>query len=599
MASAIAHAAVVLARGAARVPKALDRRLVIATVLLAIWPDADYASLLFEVRPNEIFGHRGATHSLVVAVALAALVALVVFRRQFLRVFAFLAAVAASHGLLDAMTAGDLGVALFWPLTPARFHFPFALVASCPVGIDEYLGYWGLLTLANEVLYVIVPIALVVSFVERPDRRRRVAMAGGAWIVSLVALRAFVPDEFRPTKPRLIAPIDTERAGKLADIPRDGLPDGRLIARFDDLRALGLFDVTLEPDAATWSSNFFPSWFGSEGGRWMDGSTKLVWRTLFGFSPPTEAQVRAMGDDERFRLSPTEKLDVALGRWDFPATKQALDRTHNAHPKPRYWNGRCNGVATASLAQREPFRVVEVIAKDGTRVRFHPNDVKALLAASYYKPESSAVIGEVCDTIAFDAPAVCSMNPAVLVVALLDRIGIAKKSFLIDALPTIAKQYYAVAAARVHAADPRAFDASAAKRAPRVDPALEGKIAKLVDVDIELTLSSTTLAMARANVRDPSDATRYARVGLVPVVMRYAATLALAEDGSLIGGVWTGEPPAFEKDGPDDILLVATSPSLTAQGTIDAADQIPWSFVQELERASTDDTSPLPTIDMR
>jgi inner membrane protein len=589
VASAFAHAAVVLARGAARVPEALERRLIIATVACACFADLDYASLLFEVRPNETFGHRGATHSLFVAIAFAAIVALVLFRRQFLRVFAFLAVVAASHGILDAMTAGDLGVALFWPLTSARFHFPFALVASCPVGMNEYFGYWGLLTIANEVLYVVMPIALVVSFVGREDRRRRVVLAGGAWIVALFALRAFMPDEFRPTKPRILEPIDTERAGKLADIPRDGLPNGELVTRLDAFRALGLLDATLKPDGDTWSSNFFPSWFGSEGGRWMDGSTRLVWRTLFGFSPPTEASARAMSDDERFRLSPTEKLDIALGHWDFPATRQALARTHDAHPKPRYWNGRCNGVATAALAQREPFRVVEVIAKDGTRVRFHPNDVKALLAASYYKPESSAVIGEVCDVVAFDAPAQCDMNPAVLVVALLNRIGLAKKSFLIDALPTIAKQYYAVAAVRVHAGDPRSIARDA------IDASLAPRVKSLVPVDIELTLSSTTLAMARANVALAHDATRYARVGLVPVVMHYTATLALAEDTSLVGGVWTGNPP----DGPDDILLVATKPALTESGTLDAADRIPWQLVEELAHASTDDASALPTIDLR
>ncbi len=590
MASAIAHAAVVLTRRAARLPQSLDRRLAVATIFCACFPDVDYVSLLFEVRPNETFGHRGATHSLFAALCVSLVVALLFFpRAYFRRAYPFLFLAAASHGILDAMTAGDLGVALFWPITPVRFHFPFALVASCPVGINEYFGYWGILTIANEVLYVVTPIALVVSLFERVDRRRQV-FAGAAWLVALIALRTFMPDDFRARKPRILEPIDTERAGRLADLPHDDLPDGKLLTRLDDLRARGLFDVTLKSDGDTWSSNFFPSWFGSEGGRWMDGSPKLVWRTLFGFSPPTESAARAMNDDERIKLSPTEKLDLALGHYDFPATKQALDRTHNAHPKPRYWNGRCNGVATAALAQREPFRVVLVIAKDGTKVRFHPNDVKALLAASYYKPETSSVVGQVCDVIAFDAPATCDMNPAVLVVALLNRIGIAKKSFLIDALPTIAKQYYAVAAARVHAGDPRAFGGSH----DAIDSALATRTKSLVDVEIDLTLSSTTLAMARADVRDPNDATRYARVGLVPVMMRYQATLALAEDTSLIGGVWTGDPP----DGPDDILLVATSPSLTATGAIDAADQIPWAFVEDLAHASTDESAAMPTIDL-
>lgn len=589
MASAFAHAAVALTRGAARVPKELDRRLLVATIACATWQDLDYISVAFEVRPHEVLGHRGATHSIFVAIAIAAILAFAFFRRQFLRVFAFLAAAGASHGILDAMTAGDLGVAFFWPVTPARFHFPFALVASCPVGVNEWLGPWGLLTIVNEGLYVIIPIALVVSLVTRRDRRRRVLMAGGAWVVGLALLRTFMPDEFRPTKPRVLEPIDTDRAGKLADIPRDGLPNGALVTRLDDMRALGLLDRDLAPSLVPWSSNFFPVWFGSEGGRWMDGPAKLAWRTMFGFDVPTEAAARAMSDAERFRLSPAEKIDLAFGRYDFPIARQALAVTHNRRPRPRYWNGRCNGVAAASIEEPEPFRVVDVIAKDGTHVRFHPNDVKTLLAVAFYKPTTQYPIGEMCNTIAFDAVAACAMNPAVLVIALVNRIGVARETFLVDVLPTIAMQYYAVAGARVHAADPRPFDGRTTA------PALRGKIAKLVDVDMTLTLSSTTLPMSRANHADARDASRYERVGLVPVMMRYDATIALDDRGAMIGGEWTGNPP----DGPDDILIVSGGPTLTTDGMIDGPEAIPWSFVERLAKASTEDGDAEPTIDLR
>ncbi len=573
MASLFAHSAALLA-----LPEDRTRRLALAALFCACWQDVDYASLLFEVRPHETFGHRGATHSLFVAAAVAAIVAFALFRARFRRVFPILFAVGASHGLLDALTAGDVGVALFWPLTSARFHFPFSLIASCPGGVDEWLGYWGILTLANELLYVVIPVALVVSFLRRPDRRRRVAMAGGAWLVSLVALRLSMPEDFTPTRPRVIEPIDTERAGRLADLPHDDLPNGELVTKLDALKALGLFDTTLRPSVETWSSNFFPAWFGSEGGRWADGAPKLAWRTLFGFSAPSDVH----GLDT-FKLSPTEKIDIALGRNDFPATNQALSRTHNTRPRPRYWKGRCNGVATASLAEPEPFRVVDVIGKDGTKVRFHPNDVKALLAAAYDDPESK-VIGQVCTTVAFDVGATCSMNPAVLVVAALNRIGIAKKSFLIDALPTIAKQYYAVAAARVHVGTPKP-----------VSPPPIPSATQLVDAEIELTLSSTTLPIARADVPESGDSTRYKRVGLVPVVMHYSAVLALAADGSLVGGKWTGDPA----DGPDDVLIVSAKPIVKPNGGLDAADEIPWSLVEKLAKASVDDGPNVPTVDLR
>ncbi|HEX7604536.1 MAG TPA: hypothetical protein VF316_23120, partial [Polyangiaceae bacterium] len=168
----------------------------------------------------------------------------------------------------------------------------------------------------------------------------------------------------------------------------------------------------------------------------------------------------------------------------------------------------------------------------------------------------------------------------------------AKDTFLIDALPTIAKQYYAVAGARVHLRG----EPHPAGGAP-IDPTLAPRVASLVDVDIELTLSSTTLAYARANVLDPDskDGTRYRKVGVVPVVTRYEATLALDASSELIGGRWTGEPA----DGPDDVLIVRGGPTLTNGDRLTAADEISWPFVRELARASADETAAAPTLDLR
>ena len=607
MATLVAHAAIpVLTRRLVAVPEHLERRLLVAAVALACWQDADYATLAFEVRPEEMLGHRGLTHGLFVAAALALVVAFAAFRelrgtRAFWVVAAFLFVAGASHGVLDALTGGDVGVALLAPLSNARFASPFKLLASCPGGVDEMLGYWGVMTIANELLYVVVPLKLLVDALRFADMRRRLAGIACVWGIALFTLRTARPEGFRPTAPRPLLPIDTKLAGYVKDIPTEGLPDGRLLTRLPDLRARGLFDVRLEPSTRAWSSTFFPKWFGSEGGRWMDATPKLVWRTLFGFSPVDATRARAWlaaaksGDPaaERalFDLAPTEKLDLALGRFDFPAQSDSLAGSANMHPKPRYWSGLCNGVATASLYQPEPFRVVDVITADGARVRFHPNDVKALLALSYDEPRTMTVIGDVCGRTAFDAGAECSMSPAVFLVAALNRIGIAKTSFLVDALPTIAKQYYAVAAVRFHLrGEPRPMDRTPAS------PALAGRTASLVDVDMDVVLSSTTLAYARADVlASPSDVTRYRRVGLVPVEKKYEATLALDRSGELVGGRWIGSSP----DGPDDILIVGGGPTLTESGDLDNAKHVPWWFVQELARASVDDGAAVPTVDLR
>src|SRR5437868_2749404 len=104
MASVLAHSAIALI-----VRPRPERRLTLALLIGSLWPDLDLLSLAFEVRPNEMLGHRGLTHSIVAAMLAAAIASLVLrSRRDLLLLFG----VAASHGLLDAITAGDVGVAL-------------------------------------------------------------------------------------------------------------------------------------------------------------------------------------------------------------------------------------------------------------------------------------------------------------------------------------------------------------------------------------------------------------------------------------------------------------------------------------------------------
>lgn len=609
MASAITHAALpVIVLAAVDLPEGTRRRVTIAAALCAMLPDLDVVTAMFEIRTWEPMGHRGVSHSLLIAALVALFVTTFWFhdlatgKREWRRVALVLFGATASHGLLDALTTGEVGVALFAPLTDARVWSPWKLLPSCPVGMSEYLGPWGLFTLANELFYVLIPVGLVVALVRaEPGERRRLYRAGVIWALLAVVLRSMFPDYFAPTVPRFVRGIaKNERDPE--EIPHADLPDGKLVKRWSELEARNLFGRVLRPVTPTWSSSFFPSWFGGEGGRWTEGRPRLVWRTLFGFPAPTEAEARgwisaanagdAAARARLYSLAPTEKVDLVLGRLDFPATVQALALSHNGHP--RYWHGRCNGIAGAAMKHPEPFRVVEVIGVDGTHVPFHPNDVKSLLAIAYDGPEIELIVGEMCTEVTLDSGALCSMNPALFVLAIANRIGIGRDSFLIDALPTIAKQYYAVANARmdvVRAPYPVAGHESV------IDPAVKGRVTSLVDVAMELTLSSTTVSYPEADRRDPRDpvGTTYRKVGLVPVVMRWTATVGLDANGELFAGRWTGDPA----DGPDDVVIVGGNPRLVGDGMLKAADKIPWSLVQSLARASVDEGPAAPVIDLR
>jgi hypothetical protein len=508
----------------------------------------------------------------------------------------------ASHGLIDAVTASDHGVALFAPFDATFRSAPFQLLPSCQVGLEEYLGFWGLVTITNEIVYVLLPVTIAISIVHTSGReRRRKVLIGAAALLGAGALRFVLPEYFAPSLPGVLRAHGSRKEGDPNDLPRDDLPAQKLVTRFEELRALGLFDRPLAPAVSVWSSSFFPAWFGSEGGRWQDGTPRLVWRTLFGVTPPSEDEARgwlaasAGGEsaarERLFRLSPTEKLDLVLGNFDFRATRQALRHSSDKETLPRYWSGRCNGIATATLSHAEPFRVVDAVGVGGHVVRFHPNDVKALLAVAHYDVAVTRAVGHVCAEVSLHAGSRCSMNPAVLVIAIANRIGLAKQSFVVDALPTIAKQYYAVARAEVRVlSGPRALDG-----AP-IEDALAARAASLVDVAIELALSSTTLAYAEADRLEPpgSDPTRYRKVGLVPVTARYRATLVLDAASELLGGRWTGD----REQGPDDLVIVGGGPNLKNGDRLAAADEIPWPVVRELARASADEAASVPRLDV-
>jgi membrane-bound metal-dependent hydrolase YbcI (DUF457 family) len=66
---------------------------------------------------------------------------------------------AASHGLLDALTNGGLGVALLWPLSDARFFAPLRPIQVAP--LRHVLGARAVAALGSELVRVWGPCALL------------------------------------------------------------------------------------------------------------------------------------------------------------------------------------------------------------------------------------------------------------------------------------------------------------------------------------------------------------------------------------------------------------------------------------------------------
>src|SRR5262245_62425304 len=58
-------------------------------------------------------------------------------------------AVLASHGLLDTLTDGGLGAALFWPFDLTRYFAPWRPIPVSPIGL-AFLSPYGLSVAATE-----------------------------------------------------------------------------------------------------------------------------------------------------------------------------------------------------------------------------------------------------------------------------------------------------------------------------------------------------------------------------------------------------------------------------------------------------------------
>lgn len=82
----------------------------------------------------------------------------------------------ASHGLLDAMTDGGLGIALFWPFTPERYFAPWRPLPVAPIGA-RLVSARGLRVMLTE-LVQFAPV-FVYALWPRPDACRARGVRSG------------------------------------------------------------------------------------------------------------------------------------------------------------------------------------------------------------------------------------------------------------------------------------------------------------------------------------------------------------------------------------------------------------------------------------
>ncbi|HVG20615.1 MAG TPA: metal-dependent hydrolase [Blastocatellia bacterium] len=164
MCSVITHPAVPIALYATLPKDSISSTVLLLGAVCSAAPDLDVIGFRFGIRYGDMLGHRGLTHSILFAAALAALLTFAIpthAKSSRLLIFIFLFISTLSHGVLDALTNGGLGVAFFAPFHNGRYFFPWQPIEVSPIGVGSFFSARGMQVLLNELKWVWLPSGLV------------------------------------------------------------------------------------------------------------------------------------------------------------------------------------------------------------------------------------------------------------------------------------------------------------------------------------------------------------------------------------------------------------------------------------------------------
>ena len=151
-----------------------DWRFWYLAILCSILPDIDVLGFEFGIRYGDLWGHRGMTHSLLFAAVIAVIMAFrfARARAERLKLALLLFVITASHGVLDAMTNGGLGVAFFSPFDTRRYFFPWTPIQVSPIGASGFFSSRGINVLWSEMVWLWGPSIVLGAFLWIVQRTR-------------------------------------------------------------------------------------------------------------------------------------------------------------------------------------------------------------------------------------------------------------------------------------------------------------------------------------------------------------------------------------------------------------------------------------------
>jgi hypothetical protein len=394
--------------------------------------------------------------------------------------------------------------------------------------------------------------------------------------IRAVCLMSFVLVSFMAREVR--ADFASDCASLMSALVDAGRED-KWVQRMLDPRA-GKNEFFLDQELAPWIGYYFPFVKGGIAVRWQRGQrapTKLLSEELAGSSTSVTKnavieKLRAMSKEERNLLSPAEKMDIYLGQYDFPITVTELTRRGPRRaPSPQEWEGFCNGRCAAGMLTREPVKPISVRNADGIEITFQPNDIKALITASYFYVEKYAQMGvpNMSKIPRVDG----RVDAAAFDIALRSFLGESQRPFVVDIDPTeeiwnhLAVGYKRVLGAEV----PVPPDAQGLPARAKFEVSARLTVYYINDLHNIARHNKPTVDMVRKD--------NYTAI----FPRHYPYKLYLDENKQIVGGSWNSS-----KDYPDFVWFPEGRGTDDVQGV---NPHLPFDKVMELVEASSSKTS--------
>jgi hypothetical protein len=196
-------------------------------------------------------------------------------------------------------------------------------------------------------------------------------------------------------------------------------------------RRLSALPTSGQAARAPWSDTYWPTTDGGVAARWQ-----LSGGGVNNYTPPTYAEVQTWTLAQRALLSPAEKYDIYLGRYDYPLVAYERQRTAGVH---QGWEGLCHGWAPAALAFDEPKSVL-LTGAGNIQIPFAASDIKALmiLVQGQFPNVNSYSAGARCNVDLNGRPDLAAnpecrdINAGTFHIVLANQLGLAHQGFVAD-----------------------------------------------------------------------------------------------------------------------------------------------------------------------